>query len=89
MPTSKKTPASKKRGYHHGDLRRALIDAAWGLLREGGSRALTLREVARAVGVTHAAPYHHFPTHASLLDALAEDAFVGLEAAMRLAKRSG
>jgi AcrR family transcriptional regulator len=60
-----------------------LIEAAWRLVRDGGLAALTLREVAREVGVTHAAPYHHFPTRSSLLDALAEEAFVGLEAALR------
>lgn len=81
MATSK-----TKRSYHHGDLRRALIDGAWQLVREGGLAALSLREVARVVGVSHAAPYHHFPTRSALLDALAEQAFSGIERAMRLAK---
>ena len=44
--------------------------------------ALTLREVARKVGVTHAAPYHHFPTRDALLDAIADEAFSLLDAAM-------
>lgn len=80
-------PSSKpKRSYHHGDLRRALLDGAWQLVREGGLAALSLREVARTIGVSHAAPYHHFPTRSALLDALAEQAFIGIEQAMRLAK---
>jgi AcrR family transcriptional regulator len=80
-------PSSKpKRSYHHGDLRRALTDAAWQLVRDGGLATLSLREVARVVGVSHAAPYHHFPTRGALLDALAEQAFTGIERAMRLAK---
>ncbi|MET0282928.1 MAG: TetR/AcrR family transcriptional regulator [Polyangiales bacterium] len=80
MPTSR-----PKRSYHHGDLRRALVDAAWQLVRDGGLQALSLREVARVVGVSHAAPYHHFPTRGALLDALAEQAFTGLEHAQRVA----
>lgn len=82
MPTSKKS-LGKRRAYHHGDLRRALLQAAWRLVKRAGLPGLTLREVAREVGVTHAAPYHHFATRSALLDALAEEAFVGLEAAMR------
>lgn len=73
---------TKKRGYHHGDLRRALTEAAWQLLRKHGLEALTLREVARKVGVTHAAPYHHFPSRDALLDALAEEAFAALDREM-------
>ena len=52
--------------YHHGDLRGALVDAALELLEAEGSEAVTLRAVARAVGVSHAAPYHHFEDKASL-----------------------
>lgn len=81
MAPAKPKPAAKH-SYHHGDLRRALIEAAWLILARGGIEALTLREVAREVGVTHAAPYHHFPTRASLIDALTEQAFVELSAAM-------
>jgi AcrR family transcriptional regulator len=73
---------SAKRSYHHGDLRRALLDAAWRLVKKQGLEALTLREVARKVGVTHAAPYHHFPSRESLLDALTEEAFSALDRKM-------
>jgi hypothetical protein len=46
----------RERPYHHGDLRQALIDAALELIEKRGVAALTLCEVARRVGVTHAAP---------------------------------
>jgi AcrR family transcriptional regulator len=49
-----------KRGYHHGNLREALIDAALDLVAERGLAGVTLAEVARAVGVSAAAPYRHF-----------------------------
>jgi AcrR family transcriptional regulator len=77
----------KRKGYHHGDLRRAVLDAAWALVAEQGLRELTLREVARRVGVTHAAPYHHFPDREALLDAMADEAYIALDAAMTDAKR--
>jgi AcrR family transcriptional regulator len=64
-----------------------VLDAAWDQVAEHGLRELTLREVARRVGVTHAAPYHHFPDRDALLDALADEAFVELDAAMTEAKQ--
>ena len=86
MPAAKRDSPATKRTYHHGDLRRALLEAAWRLVAEKGLAALTLREVARAAGVSHAAPYHHFPTRTALLDALAEEGFAGLDQAMAEAK---
>jgi AcrR family transcriptional regulator len=86
MPAAKRDSPAAKRNYHHGDLRRALLDAAWRLVVEKGLAALTLREVARAAGVSHAAPYHHFPTRTALLDALAVEGFAGLDRAMAEAK---
>jgi AcrR family transcriptional regulator len=59
---------SKRTSYHHGDLRRALLDASLALVDEAGIGALSLREVARKAGVSHNAPYHHFPDKSSLLD---------------------
>jgi AcrR family transcriptional regulator len=77
VPTaSRQAPA--KRAYHHGDLRRALIQAAWRLVRDQGVDTLTLREVARKVGVTHAAPYHHFESREALLEVLADEAFAAM-----------
>jgi AcrR family transcriptional regulator len=75
-----------KKPYHHGDLRRALLDAAWSVTEREGLRALTLREVARSVGVTHAAPYHHFRDRAALLDAMSVEAFEALDRAMQEAE---
>jgi AcrR family transcriptional regulator len=46
--------------YHHGDLRRAIIDTTMDMLTEDGNWQFTLREVARRAGVSHAAPYRHF-----------------------------
>ena len=71
-----------KRPYHHGNLRQALIDAAVELIEERGVSALTLREVARRVGVTHAAPQRHFADRAALVAAVAEQGFRGLRAHM-------
>ncbi|HJU64516.1 MAG TPA: TetR/AcrR family transcriptional regulator [Gemmatimonadaceae bacterium] len=70
MPTR-----ARKRAYHHGDLRQALLDAALPLLRKGGPQALTLRAVARAVGVSQTAPYRHFADRSALVAAVAEDGF--------------
>ncbi|WP_429227421.1 TetR/AcrR family transcriptional regulator [Inquilinus ginsengisoli] len=64
--------------YHHGDLRRALVAAARVLLEEAGPEALSLRDVARRVGVSHNAPYRHFPTRQALLAAVAAEGFAAL-----------
>ncbi len=72
----------KKKGYHHGDLRRALIAAALGVIREEGIRGLTLRKAARRAGVSHSAPAHHFKDLAGLLAAVAEKGFDQLFRAM-------
>ena len=61
------------RRYHHGDLTRALVDAARRLLEAEGPSALSLRAVAREAGVSPAAPYHHFKDKAELLDAVANE----------------
>jgi AcrR family transcriptional regulator len=64
---------SDKRPYHHGDLRRALIEAGLDLLEQRDADRLSLREVARAVGVSATAVYRHFPDKDALLDALAAE----------------
>jgi AcrR family transcriptional regulator len=70
---------SKETGrYHHGNLRRVLLDAALALVEEVGPGALSLRELARRAGVSHAAPYRHFASRESLIVALAEEGFRGL-----------
>jgi AcrR family transcriptional regulator len=63
--------------YHHGDLRRALIDTALAMVTEEGAWNFTLREVARRTGVSHMAPYNHFEDKTALL---AEVAVLGFEA---------
>jgi AcrR family transcriptional regulator len=75
----RKTSGGKERQYHHGDLRRALVDAAAALADEKGVAALSLREAARAAGVSHAAPYHHFKDKTALLAAVAEEGFLRLD----------
>jgi AcrR family transcriptional regulator len=64
-----------KSKYHHGDLHRALIDAALHLIANQGIEALTLREVAQQVGVSRMAPYRHFADKSALLAAVAEEGF--------------
>lgn len=73
------------RPYHHGNLRSALVDAARRTIDERGADALSLRELARAVGVSHGAPRRHFPDRQALLDALAQDGFERLGDALRRA----
>ena len=97
-PASKRTPGRASavpapRSYHHGDLRATLLATAATWLDEHGAAALTLREVAKAAGVSHAAPYHHFAGLDDLLAGVAELAFVRLgdalaAAAARAARRT-
>ncbi len=71
-----------RRGYHHGDLRNALVGAGLQLVVEEGLQALSLRAVARAAGVSHMAPYNHFPDRASLVAAVAAEAYDRLTSAL-------
>jgi AcrR family transcriptional regulator len=68
------------RPYHHGNLRAELLEHAERTVREAGAQALSLRELARAAGVSHGAPRRHFADRQALLDALAEVGFARLEA---------
>ena len=68
-------------GYHHGDLREALLRAAVDLIADNGLAKLSLRECARRAGVSHAAPYRHFEDKDALLLAIAEEGFGRLHAA--------
>lgn len=63
------------RPYHHGDLRRALLAAAVQAITESGPTGVSLRDLARRAGVSHAAPAHHFGDKAGLLTALAAEGF--------------
>ena len=78
----------RKRPYHHGDLRQALLDAALPLLRKGGPEALTLRAVARAAGVSQTAPYRHFADRDALVAAVADDGFRRLHTELVTAVRA-
>lgn len=71
--------------YHHGDLRRALLDAAAAIVEEKGSAGASLREVARRAGVSHAAPYRHFASKEALLASIAEEGFHQLREALATA----
>jgi AcrR family transcriptional regulator len=73
--------------YHHGDLSRALVDAALRLIERDGPAALSLRAVAREAGVSPAAPYHHFADKSELLDAVAHQGWEALNEEMRVALR--
>jgi AcrR family transcriptional regulator len=76
---------SRRATYHHGDLRRALVEAALEALEREGAGALTLRALAARVGVSPAAPYRHFRDRSELLAVLAEEGFRGLERALGVA----
>jgi AcrR family transcriptional regulator len=78
------------RPYHHGNLRAALLAQAEQTLRQHGLDGLSLRELARQIGVSHAAPRRHFAGRQALLDALAESGFARLGAELRgAAERAG
>jgi AcrR family transcriptional regulator len=74
--------APGKRGYHHGDLRNALVAAAADLAARGGPGSVTIRAAAREVGVTPTAAYRHFANHEELLTAAKERALEELTSAM-------
>ncbi|QGK70847.1 TetR family transcriptional regulator [Allosaccharopolyspora coralli] len=77
------------RRYHHGDLRTALLEHAERTVAEDGVDALSLRELARDAGVSHAAPRRHFRDRNDLLDALALTGFERLGAALRAVRVDG
>jgi AcrR family transcriptional regulator len=75
--------ATAKRGYHHGDLRNALAEAAARLAQTGGPEKVTVRAAARSVGVTPTAAYRHFAGHEELLAAAKEQCLTRLGATMQ------
>ena len=68
-----RSKTNKKTEYHHGDLRQALVAEAAKVLRSEGLDALTLRDLARKLGVSHTAPYRHFKSRDDLLIAIASE----------------
>lgn len=80
--------AAKKKAravYHHSDLHLALREAALAILEKDGVSELSLRAIARRVGVSHAAPYRHYPNHEALLVELALEGFQELRADIGIA----
>ncbi|MBL0730676.1 TetR/AcrR family transcriptional regulator [Piscinibacter sp. HJYY11] len=69
------TPKPKKNSYHHGNLREELVSVGLAILEAEGPAALSMREVARRLGVTQTAPLHHFESKAALLAAIAAQGF--------------
>ena len=78
----------RKGAYHHGDLRRSLIDAALKLARAKGARAVSLTGAASLLGVSGAAVYRHFADKEALLAAAATEAFIGFREALRVPRLS-
>jgi AcrR family transcriptional regulator len=76
--TTTESAAAENKPYHHGDLRRALLDAAETVLEREGPGGLSLRAVAREAGVSPAAPYHHFKDKDELLLAVGKMGFAKL-----------
>jgi len=79
----------ERRGYHHGNLREALIDAALMLLAEKGPAGFTIAEAARLAGVSSAAPYRHFRDAEALLAAVAERGYLRFAAVLAEAWNDG
>jgi AcrR family transcriptional regulator len=73
-PRGRPAAAAAAKPYHHGDLRRVLVDAAWQLVSEGGPETVNVREAARRAGVSPGAPFRHFSSRDALMQAVAEEA---------------
>ena len=78
-----------RRGYHHGNLREALVEAALALIAEKGPAGFTIAEAARLAGVSPAAPYRHFRDAEALLAEVAQRGFELLESALAAAWSDG
>ncbi len=84
--TAKPAARAKRRaGYHHGNLREAMIEATVALVAEVGAENVTVREVARRAGVSSGAPFRHFPNKTALMTAVAEEATRRLRVAIETA----
>jgi AcrR family transcriptional regulator len=89
MTWSKQNDRAERRGYHHGNLREALIDAALALIAEKGPASFTIAEAARLAGVSPAAPYRHFRDAEALLAEVAQRGFERLAASLATAWNEG
>lgn len=84
----KTIPTRQRSSYHHGDLRRAILEATTTLVRREGLDALTLRKVASEIGVSAPAVYHHFPSKTHLIAGAAGAAFDRLDAILNAAEHA-
>ena len=78
-----------ERGYHHGNLKEALLQAALGLIAEKGAAGFTFADAARMAGVSPAAPYRHFRDRDELLSSIAQRGFEMFESALSAAWDDG
>jgi len=89
MDWSEKKHRGKRRGYHHGNLKEALINAALDLIAQKGPSGFTIAEAARAAGVSSAAPYRHFRDRDALMEDIAQQGFVRFESFLSNAWNKG
>lgn len=88
MTNNDNTVNMERRRYHHGDLRKALLTEGLRLLAEREAEDLSLREVARAVGVSATSVYRHFPDKEALMAALAQEGLARLAEAQKRASQA-
>lgn len=89
MTTEKNDVTPERRGYHHGNLREALIKAALELIADKGPAGFTFAEAARAAGVSPAAPYRHYRDRDALMADVALRGFEALEKSLKKAWAGG
>ena len=89
MAPTKRAARRPRRSYHHGDLRRALLDEALAIVRDEGVDRLTLREIGARVGVSRTALYRHFADKHALVTAVATEGFRMLRDRLVLAWENG
>lgn len=82
---ARKPAPARRKPYHHGNLREAMIEATVRLVEEEGPERVTVREAARRAGVSSAAPFRHFPSKVALMTAVAEEAMRRLRAEIETA----
>ncbi len=85
----RKDQGRAERGYHHGNLKEALLQAALGLIAEKGAAGFTFADAARMAGVSPAAPYRHFRDRDELLSSIAQRGFEQFESALSQAWDDG
>jgi len=85
----RKEQGRAERGYHHGNLKEALLQAALGLIAEKGAAGFTFADAARMAGVSPAAPYRHFRDRDELLSSIAQRGFEQFESALSQAWDDG